>query len=57
MPEVIRPTWEDLREIVSSARAQLIVCSPYFSAKGIGRIFDDVNETVSLIPVRSINVI
>lgn len=48
MPEVIRPTWADLQEVVGDANSQLIVCSPYFSAKGIGRVFDDLSETLTL---------
>lgn len=48
MPEVIRPTWEDLRGVVSSAETRLIVCSPFYSAEGVGRIFDHLNEGASL---------
>ncbi len=48
MPEIIRPTWEHLREVVSTANERLIVCSPFYYAKGIGRVFDDLNETASL---------
>ncbi len=49
MPEVIRPTWEDLQEVVSSVREQLIICSPFYSAEGIGQVFDYWSDTTSLL--------
>ncbi len=33
---------------MEAASAQLIVCSPYYSARGIARIFDNLNDTVSI---------
>lgn len=48
MPDILRPTWEDLREIVSTANEQLTICSPFYSAKGISRVFDHLNEATSL---------
>lgn len=48
MSEIIRPTWEDLQAIVSSANEQLLICSPFYSAEGIGRVFDDLSNFASL---------
>lgn len=48
MPEVIRPVWEDLQEVVSSASTRLIVCAPFYSAKGVGRVFDHLRNSASL---------
>jgi len=40
MAEVIIPTWLHLQELVEAAEDNLIVCSPYFSNLGVGRLFD-----------------
>ena len=48
MPEVIQPTWADLQQVVSCANSRLIVCSPFYSAEGVGHIFDNLNANASL---------
>ncbi len=48
MPEIIRPDWDDLQEVVDAASTRLIVCSPFYSAEGVGRVFDNLNEGISM---------
>ncbi len=48
MPEIIKPTWNDLEEVVRSAADRLLVCSPFYSAEGVERVFDSLTEGVSL---------
>jgi len=49
MAEVIRASWEDLRDTVTSARQELIVCTPYFSEVGVSRLFDHIQGTARLL--------
>ncbi len=48
MLEIIRPTWNDLADVVRSADDRLLVCSPFYSAEGVERVFDNLTEGVSL---------
>lgn len=41
---VFNPTWESLKVIVESAHDSLLVCSPFYSDDGIGRIFNDLRS-------------
>ena len=41
---VFKPTWENLKEIVETAENSLLVCSPFYSDEGIGRVFDNLNS-------------
>ncbi len=40
MSEVLRATWRDLERLIQSAQDELMVCTPYYSSEGIGRLFD-----------------
>ena len=48
MPEVVRPSWLHLQEVMNNAESDLIVCSPYYSAQGMGRIFNDFDTQACL---------
>lgn len=40
MPQIITPTWIDFCQVVETAHRRLIICSPFYSASGIGHMFD-----------------
>jgi hypothetical protein len=40
MPEVILPTWDDVERVIRAARARLVICTPYYSARGLDRLLD-----------------
>lgn len=42
MAEIIVPQWAVLDEVVRSATNNLTVCTPYFTAEGVGRVFDNL---------------
>lgn len=42
MAEIIVPQWTALDEVVRKATNTLIVCTPYFTAEGVGRVFDNL---------------
>jgi hypothetical protein len=42
MPNIVRPNWEDLQRLISSAHESLLMCAPYYSSDGIGRLFDSL---------------
>src|SRR5579872_371757 len=48
MSTVLLPTWKDFDGIVSSARQCLLVCTPFFSEDGLGRLFDQISGTPSV---------
>jgi hypothetical protein len=40
VPEVILPTWEDVDRVIRAARSRLVICTPYYSARGLDRLVD-----------------
>ena len=40
MARVIRASWDAFDRIVGSARSRLLICSPFYSEEGLGRLFD-----------------
>lgn len=44
MPQIILPSWEDLREVVTSAEDRVLICTPYYSSSGIGKVFDAIGS-------------
>ncbi len=40
MPDVFIPTWQDVQGLARAAKSQLLVCTPYYSREGVGRVFD-----------------
>lgn len=47
MSEIIVPSWADFEELISVANQTLLVCTPYYSKEGIGRLFDALNLKLS----------
>lgn len=48
MSEIIKPTWEDLREVVNCASTRLMICSPFYSAEGLWQVVRHWNNSASL---------
>lgn len=48
MPEIIRPSWSDLVEVVESANTKLVICSPFYSADGIERALGYLSDDTAL---------
>jgi hypothetical protein len=44
--QIRTPDWALLENIVSAARTDLLICTPYFSAEGINRVFDAMAEGI-----------
>ncbi len=44
MAQIILPSWENLSEIVTTAEERVIICSPYYSTSGIGKVFDSIGN-------------
>lgn len=44
MPQIILPSWNNLKEIVTTAEERVLICSPYYSSSGIGNIFDSIGD-------------
>jgi len=42
------PKWDDLRQLIKSARESLILCSPYISTEGINQVFDSLGDRLSI---------
>ena len=42
MSQIILPSWDNLREIVTIAEERVLICSPYYSSSGLGNIFDSI---------------
>lgn len=48
MSDIIIPTWEDFKNIVSNATTKLTICSPYYTERGVEKILDSLGENISL---------
>ncbi|MGH7489739.1 MAG: phospholipase D-like domain-containing protein, partial [bacterium] len=48
MSEVLAPTWSDLQRLVETATEQLLICTPYYTKEGVGRVFDHLSTGVAL---------
>ena len=44
MPDVFIPTWRDVQGLASAAKSQLLICTPYYSKEGVGRVFDVMSD-------------
>ena len=44
MPDVFIPTWQDVQGLASAAKSQLLICTPYYSKEGVGRVFDVMSD-------------
>ena len=44
MPDVFIPTWQDVQGLASAAKSQLLICTPYYSEEGVGRVFDVISD-------------
>jgi hypothetical protein len=45
---VLRPSWSALEALISRAKREVVVCSPYITRAGVGRIFDALKSSTSV---------
>lgn len=48
MADIIIPTWHHLEDTVRNAHHQLVVCTPYYTDAGVGRVFDHLPAQAAL---------
>jgi len=44
MSQITLPSWENLSEIVTTAEERVLICTPYYSSSGIGKVFDSIGN-------------
>ena len=48
MAEIVVPSWADLDEVIKAASTDLLICSPFYSAEGLGHIERNVSGTPTI---------
>ena len=47
--KILNPRWSDLDAVISAAGSEVLVCSPFYSRKGLTRVLSAVPDSVRVV--------